>query len=423
MNTDEHRLTKVMVGPITVLLLMTGQASAQPCGGYEVSAIIQAPECPPFGFSPTLPRGMNDVGWVVGNINACFIGPNVAFLWTPEGGLEFIPMPPQTSWSRAVAISGSSIVGEFENPNELGRTGFLYDYETDTFTSLGTLPGGNWSQARAINNKGEIVGFWGDVVKGPAPLAFLWRDGEMIDIHPDFGAPRTDANDINNEGLVTGWMGTSPGIDARAFIWDDGKVTELPQIPGGFTSLGTVINNRGQLTVSGSFDEDHAEGFISGGFLWEAGRWTDLGMLPGYDSMALKGLNDDGTVAGWSRDIQNGKHPDTGFVWQAGIMTNLNDLIPPESQLQIKRAEGVNAGGQIAALAVNGENDVVAVLLTPIQGPPGDLNNDCQVGAVDLLILLSSWGPCDDCGRCPADLNADCAVGAFDLLTLLSNWG
>lgn len=57
------------------------------------------------------------------------------------------------------------------------------------------------------------------------------------------------------------------------------------------------------------------------------------------------------------------------------------------------------------------------------EGIPGDLDGDGTVGAVDLLILLSSWGPCADCDDCVADLDDDCNVGASDLLILLDNWG
>ena len=53
----------------------------------------------------------------------------------------------------------------------------------------------------------------------------------------------------------------------------------------------------------------------------------------------------------------------------------------------------------------------------------GDLDWDGIVGASDLLILLSAWGPCDECYACGADLNDDCIVGASDLLILLVNWG
>ncbi len=54
----------------------------------------------------------------------------------------------------------------------------------------------------------------------------------------------------------------------------------------------------------------------------------------------------------------------------------------------------------------------------------GDLNGDGVVGILDLLILLSAWGPCPDPpDDCPADLDSDGAVGILDLLALLTNWG
>lgn len=53
----------------------------------------------------------------------------------------------------------------------------------------------------------------------------------------------------------------------------------------------------------------------------------------------------------------------------------------------------------------------------------GDIDMNGTVGSVDLLLLLSNWGPCPDCDDCPADLNDDCTVGAADLLILLVNWG
>ncbi len=54
----------------------------------------------------------------------------------------------------------------------------------------------------------------------------------------------------------------------------------------------------------------------------------------------------------------------------------------------------------------------------------GDLDGDGVVGILDLLILLSNWGPCPDPpAPCPADLDGDGNVGILDLLLLLSNWG
>lgn len=56
-------------------------------------------------------------------------------------------------------------------------------------------------------------------------------------------------------------------------------------------------------------------------------------------------------------------------------------------------------------------------------GSPADLDGDGSVGTSDLLILLSNWGPCDDCNMCLGDLDNDCAIGTSDLLILLANWG
>jgi hypothetical protein len=53
---------------------------------------------------------------------------------------------------------------------------------------------------------------------------------------------------------------------------------------------------------------------------------------------------------------------------------------------------------------------------------PGDLNGDGSIGAPDLSILLSAWGPCAPGAPCPADLNGDGAVGPQDLAALLAAW-
>jgi hypothetical protein len=50
----------------------------------------------------------------------------------------------------------------------------------------------------------------------------------------------------------------------------------------------------------------------------------------------------------------------------------------------------------------------------------GDLNDDCLVNSVDLLILLANWGMCG--GDCDGDLNNNDVVDTNDLLLLLANW-
>ena len=56
-----------------------------------------------------------------------------------------------------------------------------------------------------------------------------------------------------------------------------------------------------------------------------------------------------------------------------------------------------------------------------------DLNLDGTIGAADLSIMLSVWGPCADpdpaTGFCACDLDGDGAIGASDLSLLLARWG
>jgi hypothetical protein len=55
-------------------------------------------------------------------------------------------------------------------------------------------------------------------------------------------------------------------------------------------------------------------------------------------------------------------------------------------------------------------------------GVTPDLDGSGTVGIGDLLMLLSTWGPCPVEGPCPADLDCDGAVVIGDLLDLLAAW-
>src|SRR5215213_8221903 len=46
-------------------------------------------------------------------------------------------------------------------------------------TDLGTLPGGNYSDADGINSRGQVVGF---STTAELQRAFLWDHGQMIDL-------------------------------------------------------------------------------------------------------------------------------------------------------------------------------------------------------------------------------------------------
>ncbi|MCH8316260.1 MAG: hypothetical protein IIA64_09835, partial [Planctomycetes bacterium] len=283
MNTDEHRLTKVLVGAIAVCLLMTEHALAQPCGGYEVTAIIQAPACPPFGPRPTSGYGVSEQGNVVGSYLDCANAYSQAFMWSPETGFVILPTPPENIMSTAYDIEGSRIVGTFDLSDDgLGGLGFVYDAQTDDFVNLGTLRGGNYSTARAINTNMQVTGYWGNFVNGdPSALVFLWEDGVMNDVGPAIGGVANRGFDMNDAAAITGWWREADGDERIAFLWHDGGMTDLGPIPGGFTSEGLGINIHNQITGAGLLPDPDGGGTLTHAFFWENGRMVDLGTLPG----------------------------------------------------------------------------------------------------------------------------------------------
>ncbi|MHC4415256.1 MAG: DUF3466 family protein [Planctomycetota bacterium] len=397
--------------------LFVGSRAQAQCQ-YDVT-IIQGPWCEPYGFPPTVGTGENEAGDVVGYYFQCDIGPHRAFMWTEESGTVALPLAPSFSASEAWDINGQGgIVGHMKLADidlwhaALWQGGDVFD--------LGTLPGGNYSEAFAINDRGQVVGESGNSVTGPI-RAFVWQDGVMQDLKLPLG-PNSAAADINEKGQVVGWMGQSFGIDSHAFIWQDGEVTDLGVIPGGFTARGRAVNSEGHVAGSGRIPAKGVRLGIQRAFFWDGEQMVNLGTLPPYARSAAVGINDNDEVVGWVCCPDGNPNITDGFIWKNGVMTALNDLIPPELGVNLNIAYAINEQGEIAGYA-GALGTLVAVLLTPVEPPLGDLNGDCRIGIPDLLLLLANWGSCWPKAECPADLNGDGTVGVPDLLILLMNWG
>ena len=168
---------------------------------------------------------------------------------------------------------------------------------------LGTL-GGTQSEAVAINERGQIVGFSalsGGACGGPTPSchAFLWEDGTMQDLGT-LGGGYSAAVAINNAGKVAGNSTTASGTNCpnlpvagcHAFLWDGGTMTDLGSLGGDFSNA-TAINPAGHVvgwskTASG---EVH-------GFFWD-GEMHDLGTLGGPASIAYD-INPGNRIVGFS---------------------------------------------------------------------------------------------------------------------------
>lgn len=109
----------------------------------------------------------------------------------------------------------SQIVGFSFQPGNLNYRAFVH--QNGVMSDLGTL-GGVFSYARAINNRGNIVGF-ADPGDG-TPHAFLYSNGSMTDLGT-FGFTSSDAHAINDLGQVVGTVASSG--DTLAFLFDQGE--------------------------------------------------------------------------------------------------------------------------------------------------------------------------------------------------------
>ena len=245
---------------------------------------------------------------------------------------------------------------------------FLWWNDIKKMTPLPTL-GGNNGWAAGINDQNEVAGNAENTTKEPtcvAPQVFqfkpvLWIKGRVRELPTFPGDPVGIAFGINSWGQATGYSGNCTAA-FHALLWQNGKATDLGNL-GGIYNEGVDINNWGQVTgVSYLADNTtyHA-------FLWTWGQMTDLGTLTGDVSSSGDGINDWGQVVGGSYSASGGSR---AYIWQNGVMTDLNTLIPPNSPLYLLEASGtINDSGQIAGIAmVISTGETHAFLATPTMG-------------------------------------------------------
>src|SRR6185503_18442143 len=97
------------------------------------------------------------------------------------------------------------------------------------------------------------------------------------------------ANGINSSGQVVGYGVSATAGYYRAFIWQDGVMTELGTL-GGCCSYGRGINAAGQVVGESTTRDGESHGF-----LWDKGVMTDLGVI-GFGF--AKAINARGAIVG-----------------------------------------------------------------------------------------------------------------------------
>jgi probable HAF family extracellular repeat protein len=139
------------------------------------------------------------------------------------------------------------IVGETLFPG-IGWRGFMYDMLADEFHILEPKFGVGMSVVNAINNEGIAVGARSTTKGGSNPHnAVIWdtNTGKITDLGIPSNSANSTARSINENGAVVGWHGGSHwhSTPATAFMWSDGEWIDLGALPGSSHSAAMAVNS------------------------------------------------------------------------------------------------------------------------------------------------------------------------------------
>jgi probable HAF family extracellular repeat protein len=181
-----------------------------------------------LGGTESTANAINDSGQVVGSSSQR--ASYSAFLYSKSTGMQSLGMLPGAvpgTNSAAFDINASGqVVGN--SGSSAGQHAFLWEDDGDPNTvdmkDLGTL-GGFHSYANGINDKGQVVGnslFSTDCPSCGPPHAFLYSEGQMQDLNDlipaNSGWTLTDAREINNSGQIVGFGKLNGNLATRLFL-------------------------------------------------------------------------------------------------------------------------------------------------------------------------------------------------------------
>ncbi|HEV3037168.1 MAG TPA: DUF3466 family protein [Candidatus Angelobacter sp.] len=241
------------------------------------------------------------------------------------------------------------------NPVDSFSITHAFLFTRDQATDLGTL-GGSWSRAYAINNRDTIIGI--SESANQQQQAFQYVDGKMSPLPPLPGGQSSVAFAVNDAGTVVGGSEVphtnSVKVEVHAVLWRNGVPTDLGVLHPNSSSVAHAVNNHNEVVGTADGPERKTV------FLYRDGRMLDLGI----QRARAFSINDQRQIVGTQQTGED-RHPHSqGFLWDHGKLYDLNTCLPKSSPYQIQEAFRINNAGQILAIGVF-EEQLHALLLTP----------------------------------------------------------
>lgn len=250
----------------------------------------------------TRPRSINDQGVVVGNYQKLVVFP---------GGEAEIPRP--AIWPNLDGIGsdiGVNPTGDADafgiNDNQeivgtqAGSTVTPWSQQGTTVTNLPTL-GGKTTEALGLNDNGVVVG---DAVRTNGnQQAVSWVNGKISSLGTLNGGTFGEALAVDDSGQAVG-AATPPGSPinlSHAVMFSNGKAIDL-KVPGAGQggAHATAINSSGVIVGDDGVDPDLVD--LGNGFVYRNGQATELNTLiaptPNVRLAGATGINDAGDIVG-----------------------------------------------------------------------------------------------------------------------------
>ena len=391
----------VLVALLLAAVAWSGATAAAPDQASPNKVIrYRVTNLPSLGGTPSRGNSVNNGGWVAGYSTLPGNQSRHASLWlygsltdlgTLGGPNSSVAWPVKNNIGMIVGISQTATpdpLGEdwscsafFTPATATGFTCLGFVWKDGVMTALPTL-GGNNGFATGANNRGQVVGWAENAVHDstctpPQVLQFravLWgpRRNQIKELPPLPGDTAGAATAINDRGQVVGISGTCDQAVGRltaahAVLWDKkGRVTELGDLGGTSWNTPMAINERGDVVGFASQAGDDPDAPNLRAFLWtKKNGIQDLGTLPGDASSQASGINERRQVVGSSCDAAGACR---GFLWQNGVMTDLNTLVTGYTDLIIN-AQDINDLGVITGRAQKATGERPAFEASPIARP------------------------------------------------------
>lgn len=284
-------------------------------------------------------------------------------------------------------LAGSSLTS-----GDAERHAFLYT--SNAMFDLGTL-GGTYSIPYGLNNAGQVVGE--STTAANSMHAFLHSGGSIHDLGT-LGADYAAAFAINDAGSVVGESSVDDST-IHPFLYAGGVLTDLQGF-GGTYATAFAINNAGQVLGSSSLADGTYHGFV-----YASGTLTDLGTIAGGANTFAYAQNNLGQVVGQADTADPAIS--VAFLWQNGVMTDLNSFLPADSGWQLQQAMLINDYGRIVGIGLHNGMSEWFIMNLSLGG--ADTNAPLIVGPSQLVLsadtgcqatlpnLLSQFTITDNC--------------------------